>query len=376
MTINMRKRQLNFAGTEEERLLEILSAFEKGICEDSVDPLDIKIYSILSQGGEGFQVGILRPEYCLPEYFINDDKFYFRGKNNKGFLSRRILKQYGFTSEELEAIGNAGFFLQVNVKNKKKYLIPIGSFLNSFGRIAHLNKTKYGPDIFRDIMIAYHLGEKTRNLKIISRGDDKIGYGISVFSEKYQKTDPQIYKKIKSHINGSLLSYNITHYKTIIDFVEESCCYNDFPFEMGTRLTYSDVGDSSYKLETTMISDGAAIPLDGISHPHNAKFNLNDFLSEYDKKKEVVKNRLMHNFRIRHDRETSSDAIENLIDGFHCGQKKSHYLKDVYRLPPGTCTEGDVIRQVVKIAGECKYENESVRQKISSGIGNWLMKGA
>ena len=26
MTINMRKRQLNFAGTEEERLLEILSA--------------------------------------------------------------------------------------------------------------------------------------------------------------------------------------------------------------------------------------------------------------------------------------------------------------------------------------------------------------
>lgn len=206
-----------------------------------VHPEHIEIYSIVrprnkEKGKEEdfFEIIKLIPDYMDMRFFMpnNMDQFYFKSEmKTKGIVSCEKFRKAQITDKQINEIEDVGFFMQLidPKKHSAFILIPSKNFFTPFCRKLGIGKVNYGIDPIRDIYLASRL------------------------KDALAKIEPNIIR-----------SWQYTHTRTDIDFSYPARSINlkqKCKITLGTRLSFSDIGECAFRLQNCIFTNGGTILL-------------------------------------------------------------------------------------------------------------------
>lgn len=141
----------------------------------------------------------------------------------------------------------------------------MATFCNSLG--AGFNKLNTGRDLLRDLYIISHLFDaKAQTLNFVCKRDPNCHYKVfrvfAAFSGTYELHSSNSIQYVIDNVidrGYSLLKYTMTHGVTDVDFYdpEEKIHVAGKTVFAGVRLSWSDVGDASFSLNSTLMVDGS-----------------------------------------------------------------------------------------------------------------------
>lgn len=164
-----------------------------------------------------------------------------------------------------------GFFMQLidPKKHSAFILIPSKNFFTPFCRKLGIGKVNYGIDPIRDIYLASRLKD-ANPFVIVYRTNDPATYGkaFTCFSEKTVKIEQSCifdYKDALAKIEPNIIrSWQYTHTRTDIDFSYPARSINlkqKCKITLGTRLSFSDIGECAFRLQNCIFTNGGTILL-------------------------------------------------------------------------------------------------------------------
>ena len=245
------------------------------------DPEHIEIYSIVrprnkEKGKEEdfFEIIKLIPDYMDMRFFMpnNMDQFYFKSEmKTKGIVSCEKFRKAQITDKQINEIEDVGFFMQLidPKKHSAFILIPSKNFFTPFCRKLGIGKVNYGIDPIRDIYLASRLKD-ANPFVIVYRTNDPATYGkaFTCFSEKTVKIEQSCifdYKDALAKIEPNIIrSWQYTHTRTDIDFSYPARSINlkqKCKITLGTRLSFSDIGECAFRLQNCIFTNGGTILL-------------------------------------------------------------------------------------------------------------------
>lgn len=246
-----------------------------------VHPEHIEIYSIVrprnkEKGKEEdfFEIIKLIPDYMDMRFFMpnNMDQFYFKSEmKTKGIVSCEKFRKAQITDKQINEIKDVGFFMQLidPKKHSAFILIPSKNFFTPFCRKLGIGKVNYGIDPIRDIYLASRLKD-ANPFVIVYRTNDPATYGkaFTCFSEKTVKIEQSCifdYKDALAKIEPNIIrSWQYTHTRTDIDFSYPARSINlkqKCKITLGTRLSFSDIGECAFRLQNCIFTNGGTILL-------------------------------------------------------------------------------------------------------------------
>lgn len=246
-----------------------------------VHPEHIEIYSIIrprnkEKGKEEdfFEIIKLIPDYMDMRFFMpnNMDQFYFKSEmKTKGIVSCEKFRKAQITDKQINEIEDVGFFMQLidPKKHSAFILIPSKNFFTPFCRKLGIGKVNYGINPFRDIYLASRLKD-ANPFVIVYRTNDPATYGkaFTCFSEKTVKIEQSCifdYKDALTKIEPNIIrSWQYTHTRTDIDFSYPARSINlkqKCKITLGTRLSFSDIGECAFRLQNCIFTNGGTILL-------------------------------------------------------------------------------------------------------------------
>ena len=246
-----------------------------------VHPEHIEIYSIVrprnkEKGKEEdfFEIIKLIPDYMDMRFFMpnNMDQFYFKSEmKTKGIVSCEKFRKAQITDKQINEIEDVGFFMQLidPKKHSAFILIPSKNFFTPFCRKLGIGKVNYGIDPIRDIYLASRLKD-ANPFVIVYRTNDPATYGkaFTCFSEKTVKIEQSCifdYKDALAKIEPNIIrSWQYTHTRTDIDFSYPARSINlkqKCKITLGTRLSFSDIGECAFRLQNCIFTNGGTILL-------------------------------------------------------------------------------------------------------------------
>lgn len=246
-----------------------------------VHPEHIEIYSIVrprnkEKGKEEdfFEIIKLIPDYMDMRFFMpnNMDQFYFKSEmKTKGIVSCEKFRKAQITDKQINEIEDVGFFMQLidPKKHSAFILIPSKNFFTPFCRKLGIGKVNYGIDPIRDIYLASRLKD-ANPFVIVYRTNDPATYGkaFTCFSEKTVKIEQSCifdYKDALAKIKPNIIrSWQYTHTRTDIDFSYPARSINlkqKCKITLGTRLSFSDIGECAFRLQNCIFTNGGTILL-------------------------------------------------------------------------------------------------------------------
>lgn len=244
-------------------------------------PEHIEIYSIVrprnkEKGKEEdfFEIIKLIPDYMDMRFFMpnNMDQFYFKSEmKTKGIVSCEKFRKAQITDKQINEIEDVGFFMQLidPKKHSAFILIPSKNFFTPFCRKLGIGKVNYGIDPIRDIYLASRLKD-ANPFVIVYRTNDPATYGkaFTCFSEKTVKIEQSCifdYKDALAKIEPNIIrSWQYTHTRTDIDFSYPARSINlkqKCKITLGTRLSFSDIGECAFRLQNCIFTNGGTILL-------------------------------------------------------------------------------------------------------------------
>ena len=168
----------------------------------------------------------------------------------------------------------------------------MATFCNSLG--AGFNKLPTGRDLMRDLYIISHLFDAKEKLSFVCKHDPDCKYSVyrvfAAFSDSFKLHDnSNILFLVDNIINRGyeISKYTMNHSVSEIDFYDPNggVTFGGKTVYSGIRLSWSDVGDASFSLNSTMIVDGS-VTLTNIKRTlgHKTSFDKNAYknlLSEF-----------------------------------------------------------------------------------------------
>ena len=154
-------------------------------------------------------------------------------------------------------------------KHSAFILIPSKNFFTPFCRKLGIGKVNYGINPFRDIYLASRLKD-ANPFVIVYRTNDPATYGkaFTCFSEKTVKIEQSCifdYKDALTKIEPNIIrSWQYTHTRTDIDFSYPARSINlkqKCKITLGTRLSFSDIGECAFRLQNCIFTNGGTILL-------------------------------------------------------------------------------------------------------------------
>lgn len=221
-----------------------------------------------------FEIIKLIPDYMDMRFFMpnNMDQFYFKSEmKTKGIVSCEKFRKAQITDKQINEIEDVGFFMQLidPKKHSAFILIPSKNFFTPFCRKLGIGKVNYGIDPIRDIYLASRLKD-ANPFVIVYRTNDPATYGkaFTCFSEKTVKIEQSCifdYKDALAKIEPNIIrSWQYTHTRTDIDFSYPARSINlkqKCKITLGTRLSFSDIGECAFRLQNCIFTNGGTILL-------------------------------------------------------------------------------------------------------------------
>ncbi len=189
----------------------------------------------------------------------------------KGIVSCEKFRKAQITDKQINEIEDVGFFMQLidPKKHSAFILIPSKNFFTPFCRKLGIGKVNYGIDPIRDIYLASRLKD-ANPFVIVYRTNDPATYGkaFTCFSEKTVKIEQSCifdYKDALAKIEPNIIrSWQYTHTRTDIDFSYPARSINlkqKCKITLGTRLSFSDIGECAFRLQNCIFTNGGTILL-------------------------------------------------------------------------------------------------------------------
>ena len=192
-------------------------------------------------------------------------------KEDSGIVSCEKFRKAQITDKQINEIEDVGFFMQLidPKKHSAFILIPSKNFFTPFCRKLGIGKVNYGINPFRDIYLASRLKD-ANPFVIVYRTNDPATYGkaFTCFSEKTVKIEQSCifdYKDALTKIEPNIIrSWQYTHTRTDIDFSYPARSINlkqKCKITLGTRLSFSDIGECAFRLQNCIFTNGGTILL-------------------------------------------------------------------------------------------------------------------
>lgn len=360
-----------------------------------IEPCQMKIYSLTGERdyeNDLFHIILIDPDYADIRMIVNKDprKAYFqKGNGNIGCIKLDYLRNLGMTEKQLREIEEIGFFLQYKGDKKLLTLIPSKAFLATLCRQLGIGKVNGDePDPIRDVYLASRL-RKTDEFSIIYRKNQK-GYGkvFGCFSPKFAYVPQNIIFEFMEElskmegVNGaiSIRKWKITHFYTVIDFIADDLVenINGVKITPGFRLTLSDVGDSSYTIESTLcLCGGVVLFNDKTIRRHTGTLDVQSLVKAYNRNFKVLikaMNRLHKgvDVPVSSRKEATLYLLKKIQFNVAFGIRNAIAFKGKYveNRDDEKCSETDVLLDILKIPGiiQTSHKKEAV-DSVSIAVG-------
>jgi len=378
-----------------------INEMSKNTVYELVRPERFLIFSLIEPIDNNGNMKVIRlnPDYMDMKLFMprsNNDLYFRKETGNAGVQCVKKFKELGFTNTQIKEIERSGFFLQYQRDNGATItLIPSKAFLSTLCRQLGIGKLNEGIDPIRDIFIASKLRYADKFMLVYRKAGNALnghGKAFGCFTPKFSHTPQTIAFDFKNKLSEfgtlSIRYWCINHFLTNVDFA-----FNNIGVRVektkitpGVRLTLSDVGDSSYRLQNALYLNGGTVLFEDLSmtRRHSGELKVEDMVSEY---RNVLYPRLNDAIAVLETLDVIKVSNKNLaikrimkkigfaaaIGVTNATGFKRKYLSDSNE----GCTALDVALYMLKIPGIIKSQYKiSVIEKASACVGkifdlNW-----
>lgn len=389
---NFLNDDFSLSGSRERGALEALNFMSENTINKVVYPSEFTIFSLTSQKNpEQIEMLKIKPDYTDEKLILpaNPKQVYFgHGSGNRGSLPVSKLRSWGLSDSQIEEIYARGFFLQYHDENDEIItLIPSKSFLSTFCKQLGCGRLDEGINPFRDLYLA-SLMRYADSFQIVYRKNGNIGKVFACFSRDVKHTSQTVVMDIKEellkHRNTCIRGWRIDHYLTYIDFAftDRMEVIGGARVTPGVRFTFSDVGDASYCLQSSLFIYGGIILIGKeLSKRHTkTEFDVKTFVQDYfDSYYGEIKISMQ---KIKDSKTIEVDNVQDKVSKTitHIGLKRvfglanTNKLKESYlkTIPDEQGSQEDVFMAILKIPGNIRnhhsYSMYSDVAKIVAGI--------
>ncbi len=352
-----------------------------------VNPPCLHIFSVFHCKKAGLEAAVFKPDYIdlrliAPE---NPSQLYFsRPNNNIGLLPYENFKKSGMADSQIEDIKNAGYFLQYVQDGQALTLVPSKALFATLCKKVGVGKLNQGIDPIRDLYLASRL-RTAKPFQIVYRSNENAMKAFCCFSPRYQ-LEPQtvaleIKEALEHYTRVSVKDWSLNHFISKVNFLFSSCAfqYNNMQICPGVQFSLSDVGDSSYVLQSMISVKEAVILLDQTKmQRHGEEFNAQEFAQQffykYYSKLELFTDFLKQAQKIKVA--SASDPTEQLFKKLNktaFGLKKFEQFRCGYQIHQGDGNLLDSLCNIMKIPQFIKNtSNTCVYEAVSRDVGSIL----
>lgn len=358
---------------------------------DVIDPIDINIYSVLREPGTkstGFDLVKFQPAFVNISLFEPqtepEGSYFHPSKKNVGTMPFDTFLKEGLPKEVLEEIVEVGYFLQIKTEmGTKLTLVPAKGFLSTFCRQMGVGKLNEGIDPIRDLYLSSRL-VYAEPFTLVYRTDGKFGKAFGCFSKNFGDMPQTLILDFKEKLKQKFPSLTVRHWEYTHSITSVDFSFNDKVFKIngmrvtpGVRLSLSDIGDSSYKLQNVLFCNGSVVTLpDAVQKKRTKSIDVKELVTGFFESCQPEQERIIQIVKNSASRSVSNKGAEIIRIfkeiGFSTaiGQRSASAIIAQFEEQNETTSLEDVLCNVLKIPGTVKTkECKSCLTKVSESIG-------